>query len=235
MFVNSAPEEEVAQMNEYPLIADHGLIGDLQTAALVATGGTLDWFCSPRFDSPSIFASLLDHVRGGHFSTRPLDEAFATKQLYLPDTAILITRFLTEEGVGELLDFMPRTGASPSEEHRLVRLLRRVRGRISFDIEVALRFDYGRQTHQLSVSGDGAIFDAGECRLTLSLIREQGTNGWAGMTPRRKAACVSLWVFRRARCGASSWRRGRILRHGWCLRRRPSGCSTTRRTSSTTG
>ncbi|MCU1548702.1 MAG: glucoamylase, partial [Arthrobacter sp.] len=71
-------------MNEYPLIADHGLIGDLQTAALVATDGTLDWFCSPRFDSPSIFASLLDHARGGHFSTRPLDEAFATKQLYLP-------------------------------------------------------------------------------------------------------------------------------------------------------
>ncbi|GAA3684615.1 glycoside hydrolase family 15 protein [Arthrobacter ginkgonis] len=161
-------------MNEYPLIADHGLIGDLQTAAMVATDGTLDWFCSPRFDSPSIFASLLDHSRGGHFSTRPLDKAFATKQLYLPDTAILITRFLTEGGVGELIDFMPISGTSPSDEHRLVRVVRCVRGRVSFDIEVAPRFDYGRQEHHLSVSDDGALFDAGETRLVLHLVREEG-------------------------------------------------------------
>lgn len=160
-------------MNEYPLIADHGLIGDLQTAALVATDGTLDWFCSPRFDSPSIFASLLDSSRGGHFSTRPRAEAFATKQLYLPDTAILITRFMTEGGVGELMDFMPITGESASDKHDLVRMLRCVRGQISFDVEVAPRFDYGRRPHELSLSSDGAIFDAGETRLALSLIREE--------------------------------------------------------------
>ncbi|MGP4033172.1 glycoside hydrolase family 15 protein [Pseudarthrobacter sp. 1C304] len=159
-------------MKEYPLIADHGLIGDLQTAALVATDGTLDWFCSPRFDSPSIFASLLDRQRGGHFSTRPQGDAFATKQLYLPDTAILITRFLTEGGVGELMDFMPVASSSPSEQHRMVRMLRCVRGQISFDIEVAPRFDYGRRPHHLSVDGDGALFDAGEIRLALSLIFE---------------------------------------------------------------
>ncbi|WP_024368290.1 glycoside hydrolase family 15 protein [Arthrobacter sp. TB 26] len=156
-------------MNQYPLIADHGLISDLQTAALVATDGTLDWFCSPRFDSPSIFASLLDRSRGGHFSTRPLDKAFATKQLYLPDTAILITRFLTDGGVGELIDFMPTTGESASEQHRLV-----VRGQISFDVEVAPRYDYGRRSHHLTLSGDGAIFDTGETRLALSLIRGDG-------------------------------------------------------------
>jgi hypothetical protein len=175
----SVSEEEarkVVQMNEYPLIADHGLIGDLQTAALVSTEGTLDWFCSPRFDSPSIFASLLDRSRGGHFSTRPLDQAFATKQLYLPDTAVLITRFLTEGGVGELMDFMPVTGDSASEQHRLVRMLRCVRGQISFDIEVAPRFDYGRRRHHLNLSDDGATFDAGETRLALSLIREEGDN-----------------------------------------------------------
>jgi GH15 family glucan-1,4-alpha-glucosidase len=161
-------------MSDYPLIADHGLIGDLQTAALVATDGTLDWFCSPRFDSPSIFASLLDRSRGGHFSTRPLDPAFATRQLYLPDTAILVTRFLTEAGVGELVDFMPITGASASERHRLVRMLRCVRGEISFAVEVAPRFDYGRRPHHLSLGDDGALFDAGETRLALSLIREEG-------------------------------------------------------------
>lgn len=160
-------------MNEYPLIADHGLIGDLQTAALVATDGTLDWFCSPRFDSPSIFASLLDSSRGGHFKTRPLDESFAAKQLYFPDTAILITRFLTEGGVGELVDFMPTTSLAPSAEHRLLRVLRCVRGKISFDIHVAPRFDYGRKTHKLRVDPEGAVFDAGETRLTLSLIREE--------------------------------------------------------------
>jgi GH15 family glucan-1,4-alpha-glucosidase len=158
-------------MKTYPLVADHGLIGDLQTAALVATDGTLDWFCSPRFDSPSIFASLLDHTRGGHFSIHPVDEAFETKQLYLPDTAILVTRFLTEGGVGELIDFMPISGTSPSTQHRLVRMVRCVRGRIAFDIEVAPRFGYGQQAHQLNMSDDGAVFDAGDTRLTLSLIR----------------------------------------------------------------
>jgi GH15 family glucan-1,4-alpha-glucosidase len=161
-------------MSDYPLIADHGLIGDLHTAALVATDGTLDWFCSPRFDSPSIFASLLDEARGGHFSSRPLDEAFDAKQLYFPDTAILITRFLTEGGVGELIDFMPTSGDSPTNEHRLVRMLRCVRGTIVFAIEVAPRFDYGRHAHRLTVSADGALFDADDTRLTLSLIREDG-------------------------------------------------------------
>src|SRR4051794_8649811 len=160
-------------MKEYPLIADHGLIGDLQTSALVATDGTLDWFCSPRFDSPSIFASLLDSERGGHLSTRPVADAFTTKQLYFPDTAILITRFLTEEGVGEVVDFMPVSGDKVSDEHRLVRLVRCVRGTVSFDIEIAPRFDYGRRSHEVRLSEEGAVFDAGDMRLTLSIIREE--------------------------------------------------------------
>ena len=82
-------------MSEYPQIADHGLIGDLQTAALVATDGTIDWFCCPRFDSPSVFASLLDSERGGRFRISPDVDDCATKQLYLPDSASLVTRFLT--------------------------------------------------------------------------------------------------------------------------------------------
>src|SRR4051794_4642034 len=94
-------------MDTYPPIADHGLIGDLQTSALVTTDGAIDWFCCPRFDSPSIFASLLDANGGGHFSIRPRDEGYVSKQLYLPGTAILITRFLSTEGVGEVIDFMP--------------------------------------------------------------------------------------------------------------------------------
>jgi GH15 family glucan-1,4-alpha-glucosidase len=72
-------------MPDYPLIADHGLIGDLQTAALVATDGTIDWFCAPRFDSPSVFGALLDHERGGHCRVRPTVDVFNAKQLYFPD------------------------------------------------------------------------------------------------------------------------------------------------------
>jgi len=100
------PPVAASSQEKYPAIADHGLIGDLQTAALVDTRGVIDWFCSPRFDSPSIFASLLDRDRGGHFRIGSAAEA-VTKQLYFPSSAVLITRFMAEEGVGEVLDFMP--------------------------------------------------------------------------------------------------------------------------------
>src|SRR5688572_7766405 len=100
-------------MNRYPEISEHGLIGDLQTAALVSTDGTIDWLCFPRFDSPSVFASLLDHDRGGHFHIGPDQDDYVSRQLYFPDTAILITRFMTPDGVGEVVDFMPVLRAEP--------------------------------------------------------------------------------------------------------------------------
>jgi GH15 family glucan-1,4-alpha-glucosidase len=87
-------------MARYASISDHGLIGDLQTAALVTTDGTVDWFCCPRFDSPSVFASLVDADKGGHFRIAPDRDDFVGRQLYLPGTAILITRFMTPDGVG---------------------------------------------------------------------------------------------------------------------------------------
>src|SRR6476469_1107797 len=96
-----------AHMQDYPPIAEHGLIGDLQTAALVTTDGSIDWFCCPRFDSPSVFGSLLDSAKGGHFRIAPVTEHYTAKQLYFPDTAVLITRFMTSDGVAELIDFMP--------------------------------------------------------------------------------------------------------------------------------
>src|SRR5499433_2399268 len=110
-------------MDRYPPIADHGLIGDLQTAALVTTDGTIDWFCCPRFDSPSVFASLLDRRRGGHCHVRPARKPYVTRQLYFPYTAILITRFMLESGTGELVDFMPLSPAThTTEKHRLIRM-----------------------------------------------------------------------------------------------------------------
>jgi GH15 family glucan-1,4-alpha-glucosidase len=160
-------------MSKYPLIADHGLIGNLQTAALVSTDGTIDWFCAPRFDSPSIFGSLLDHDHGGHLRTRPTAETFTRQQLYYPDTAILVTRFLTESGVGEVVDFMPITSTTvPSDRHRLVRMIRCVRGEMTFAVNIAPRFDYGRESHETHVTEDGILFQGPSNSMSLNFVRE---------------------------------------------------------------
>ena len=161
-------------MSKYPLIADHGLIGNLQTAALVATDGTIDWFCAPRFDSPSIFGSLLDHDHGGHFRIQPTADTFTRRQLYYPDTAILVTRFLTEAGVGEVIDFMPIASSTvASNRHRLVRMLRCVRGEMTFALDIAPRFDYGREPHEFHVVGeDGVVFEGAKTAMSLSIVRE---------------------------------------------------------------
>src|SRR6266513_1114225 len=138
----------------YPNIGDHGLIGDLQTAALVATDGTLDWFCVPRFDSPSVFASLLDADRGGFYKIAPDRDDYVSRQLYLPDTAVLVTRFMTPDGVGEVHDFMPVVHGAATDRHRLVRNIRVVRGVMRFAIEIQPRFDYGRATHKIESNED---------------------------------------------------------------------------------
>ncbi|MFF3453961.1 glycoside hydrolase family 15 protein [Streptomyces sp. NPDC002730] len=159
-------------MDEYPLIENHGLIGDLQTAALVTSEGTIDWYCCPRFDSPSVFGALLDLEKGGHFSVRPAHTTYATKQLYFPDTACLVTRFMTEAGAGEVVDFMPVTGSTATDRHRLVRMLRCVRGSMSFEVDIAPRFDYGRKPHTLHISEHGAVFASEDLELTVHAVRE---------------------------------------------------------------
>ncbi|PRH79846.1 glucoamylase [Streptomyces solincola] len=160
-------------MDDYPLIEDHGLLGDLQTAALVTTDGSVDWFCAPRFDSPSVFGALLDKDRGGQCTVRPRQRAYATKQMYLPDTAILVTRFMTDVGAGEVIDFMPVTGGTVTGSHRLVRMVRCVRGRMTFEIEIAPRFEYGRVAHRLHTTPHGAVFAAEDgSHLTVHPIRE---------------------------------------------------------------
>jgi GH15 family glucan-1,4-alpha-glucosidase len=145
-------------MDSYPAIDDHGLIGDLQTAALVSTDGTIDWFCAPRFDSPSIFAALLDLNAGGHFGVAPEGVEYVTKQLYLPGTPILITRFMSSDGVGEVVDFMPIAGDQATDRHRIVRMIRVVRGQMRFRLECEPRFNYGRDNADVEASGDGATF-----------------------------------------------------------------------------
>jgi pentatricopeptide repeat protein len=166
----------------YPDISDHGLIGDLQTAALVTSDGTIDFFCCPRFDSPSVFCSLLDAEKGGYFRISPVADSYVSKQLYFPNTAMLITRFMTPDGVGEVLDFMPVIEGKPTDRHRLVRYLRVARGTMKFQVEVQPRFDYGRAKHTVEVTDSGAVFrTAGGLELTVHTTALKGAEDRAAV------------------------------------------------------
>jgi GH15 family glucan-1,4-alpha-glucosidase len=155
-------------MARYLPIAEHGLIGDMHTVALVGTDGTIDWYCCPRFDSPSVFASILDADRGGLFRIAPEFDGWTSKQLYLPDTNILITRFFTPEGVGEVHDFMPPPRPGEAHRHRIVRRILAVRGEMRFRVDVAPRFDYGRAGHEVAALANGAVFHSRDLRLGLA-------------------------------------------------------------------
>src|SRR5437016_12757373 len=152
-----------ASMTEYLPIAEHGIIGDLHSIALVGTDGTIDWYCCPSFDSPSVFGEILDKNRGGFYRIRPTIDDWTPKQLYLPDTNVLITRFLTPSGVGEVQDFMPI-----GQRQRLIRRVLCVRGEMTFRIEVEPRFDYGREEHEVVVHEHGAVFRAPSLTLALT-------------------------------------------------------------------
>lgn len=145
-------------------IGDYGVIGDLHTIALVGLDGSIDWCCLPRFDSPSLFGAILDQKVGGHFKIAPLQEG-NTRQMYLPETNILLTRFLQHDGVGELTDFMPvesdEVGYRP-RRHQIIRMLSVVRGTVRFRIECAPAFNYGLDEHTTDVRPKGVIFQSGK-------------------------------------------------------------------------
>ncbi|MET7867689.1 glycoside hydrolase family 15 protein [Micromonospora taraxaci] len=159
-------------MESYPAVENHGLIGDLQTAALISKDGIVDWFCAPRFDSPSVFGALLDRRKGGYFQLAPDGIDYTSKQLYLPGTPILITRFHTADGVGELLDFMPVTGERATNRHRLVRLVRMIRGSMPFRFDCRPRFNYGRDPFELEVHPEGDVFRSPTLNLTLTPFKD---------------------------------------------------------------
>jgi GH15 family glucan-1,4-alpha-glucosidase len=155
-------------MDGYLPIADHGIIGDLHTVALVGANGTIDWYCCPAFDSPSVFAAILDKDKGGHYRIAPLEDDWTSKQLYFPDTNVLITRFFTPGGVGELQAFMPiaRTGEE-RHRHRLIRRVVAVRGSVRFRVELQPRFNYGRDPHETLQHEHGVVFDSPSLCLAL--------------------------------------------------------------------
>ena len=153
--------------SHYQPIENYGVIGNMRTAALVGMDGSIDWLCLPHFDSPSVFAAILDDRKGGRFRIAPVGDNFRHKQFYWPDTAILITRFLHDEGVGEIEDYMP-VGAAGAVREEVVRRVRVVRGRIPFHLECRPAFDYARAKHQTHIIEHGARFDGPGLSLGLS-------------------------------------------------------------------
>ena len=163
----------------YRPIEDYGLIGDMHTVALVSKTASIDWCCLPRFDAPSVFARVLDAVQGGHFQIRLDAEDATTKQFYWPETNVLVTRFLSEQGVGEVRDFMPVRGdANDGDRRQIIRTVRAVRGTVPFRLECVPAFDYARAEHDLDLSERGACFRGPEQGLSLAaevpLVRDDG-------------------------------------------------------------
>jgi GH15 family glucan-1,4-alpha-glucosidase len=149
----------------YLPIADHGIIGDLHSVALVGKNGCIDWCCLPRFDSPSIFGSILDDRKGGHFSLSVIGDV-DTKQMYLPNTNVLVTRFFSDSGMAEVIDFMAigreSGGQTEQEARQLVRIAKAIRGPVKFRMECQPAFDYARAAAKvhLNEGGCSAVFES---------------------------------------------------------------------------
>jgi GH15 family glucan-1,4-alpha-glucosidase len=138
-------------------IENHGVVGNMCSIALVDTHGSVDFLCYPNFDSPSVFAALIDDQRGGRFQIQPELNGSRVRQLYLPDTNILLTRFLADAGLVELTDYMP-IGAGQKQPNELIRSVAVVRGNVRFKLICQPRFNYGTCGHTIAVGGRCATF-----------------------------------------------------------------------------
>jgi GH15 family glucan-1,4-alpha-glucosidase len=154
----------------YKPIEDYGIIGNMHSAALVGMDGSIDWLCLPHFDSPSVFAAILDDEKGGHFQIAPANpEGVAYKQLYWPKTNVLLTRFLCADGVGQLIDYMPvGEVAEQNGLHQVFRRVKVVRGSLKFRLVCRPAFNYARDEHELTMSEEGACFRAPDLALGLA-------------------------------------------------------------------
>nr|MBA3389349.1 glycoside hydrolase family 15 protein [Rubrobacter sp.] len=143
---------------------------------------------------PSVFCSILDDEKGGHFLLRPVDYA-KSQQLYLPDTNVLLTRFLSPEGVAEVVDFMPILSDS-NELQRLVRHVRVIRGSMTFEVECRPAFDYARAAHEVTVGKKGAVFRGPEMSLGLAsdAVLREGPHRSAAATFELKSGEAAMFV-----------------------------------------
>jgi GH15 family glucan-1,4-alpha-glucosidase len=166
----------------YLPIEDYAVIGDLHTVALVGKNGSIDWCCIPRFDSPSVFGAILDVKKGGHFTIAPPESpGMGHRQLYLPETNILITRFLTVDGVAEITDFMPiKSRDSSRHQHHIIRSVKVVRGSLPLKMTCRPAFNYARDSHEIRLSKKGAVFHSESLSLGLATsvpLEEDGEGG----------------------------------------------------------
>jgi GH15 family glucan-1,4-alpha-glucosidase len=179
-------------------IEDYAVIGDLHTVALISSHANIDFLCLPDFDSPTIFAALLDPAKGGYFSVAPVMDHSRRKQIYLPDTNILTTRYMSENSVGEIVDYMPVD--TLGDHHRVIRTVRAVKGQIEFKLRCCPRFDYARKSHtatQLHERVIEFVVESGDClpvRLTGSVpLRIEGVD--AGATFSLEAGEDASFIF----------------------------------------
>lgn len=179
------PEEQMKTTltpSRYLPIEDYAIIGDLHTVALVGKNGSIDWCCIPNFDSPSVFGALLDADKGGFFRICPTNlSQVVKKQMYLPETNVLMTRFLTVDGVAEITDYMPvKQVGTAAHQHHIVRSVHMVRGAMPFEMICRPGFNYARDSHRVQLSAEGAIFHSDHLALglasTLPLV-EDGQGG----------------------------------------------------------
>ena len=152
----------------YLPIENYGLIGNMRTSALVGVNGSIDWFCFPYFDSPSVFGAILDERKGGWYKIALQGNGITQKQYYWPDTNVLVTRFLSEQGVGQVIDFMPiGLKAMDPGYHGIIRRVQAIRGNVSLHLECFPAFNYARDPHETTLTPDGACFEASGLRLWL--------------------------------------------------------------------
>jgi len=164
----------------YLPIENSGIIGDMRTVALVGMNGSIDWLCFPRFDSPSVFAAILHDKKGGRLKIAPTAPGITHKQFYWPETNVLITRFLSADGVGEVMDYMtaPEPGGGKDHHHQVFRRVNVVRGSMAFRMECFPAFNYGRDGHTLEITMEGASFYSQGLSLGLSsnyLLKQEGS------------------------------------------------------------
>ena len=168
----------------YLPIEDYGIVGNMRTCALIGVNGSVDWFCCPNFDSPSVFGAILDDQKGGYFRISPvLEEAPVQRQVYWPASNVLITRFLGQSGVAEIIDYMPvSTSEHPHEHNELIRRVNCVRGVVPFILECYPAFNYARDSHRTELNDYGAAFLSDNMGLQLStrIVLERDGSGVVG-------------------------------------------------------
>jgi pentatricopeptide repeat protein len=178
----------------YQPIENYGIIGDMHSVALVGMDGSIDWLCFPHFDSPSVFAAILDDKKGGRFKISPAPNGVTCRQMYWPDTNVLVTRFLSPDGVGEVTDYMPvGAPASGHGHHRLIRRVKVVRGEMTFQAECSPAFNYAQDSHDTEITTEGACFRSPKLSLGLATsapLRKHGGGAIVDFTLREDETAV---------------------------------------------